>query len=82
MPQNKNISHHNILRDIPQVEKILQIDEINTFVPIIGHGIIVKIIRDEIKLFRDKVKNGQSPEIEVLISSIITKCKRKKLEKL
>ncbi|MDY6970492.1 MAG: L-seryl-tRNA(Sec) selenium transferase, partial [Spirochaetota bacterium] len=42
----------------------------------------VKIIRDEIKLFRDKVKNGQSPEIEVLISSIITKCKRKKLEKL
>ena len=39
MLRNKN-TPQNVLRDIPQVEKILQTDEIKNFIPLIGHGII------------------------------------------
>ena len=37
----------NILRSIPQVEKLLQNDDIAGYIPVIGRGITVKIIRQE-----------------------------------
>jgi L-seryl-tRNA(Ser) seleniumtransferase len=72
----------NILRSIPQVEKILQIDEIKRFVPFIGRSVIVEIVREEILRFREKVKEASNLEIQELVNSIIERCRTKKLSRL
>ncbi|MBN2402852.1 MAG: L-seryl-tRNA(Sec) selenium transferase [Spirochaetes bacterium] len=72
----------NILKQIPQVEKILQSEKINEFIPLLGKGIIVNIIREEIKLFREQFDKDQEIDIERLMSSIVESCVRKKREKL
>jgi L-seryl-tRNA(Ser) seleniumtransferase len=72
----------NILREIPQVEKILQIDEIKRFVPVIGRSIIVEIVREEIRCFREKVREDKGLSVKDLIDSIIERCKTKRLERL
>jgi L-seryl-tRNA(Ser) seleniumtransferase len=72
----------NILKQIPQVEKILQSEKISEFIPLLGKGIIVNIIREEIKLFREQFNKDQEIDIERLMSSIIESCVRKKREKL
>ncbi len=71
-----------ILKQIPQVEKVLQLDEIRRFIPDIGRGILVSIIREEIRLFREKFRKNQDLNIEDLLSSIVKSCARKKQEKL
>lgn len=75
---NKN----TIFRNIPQVEKLLQIEEISRFIPIIGHGAVVKIIRRVICAFRERLENGPDIKIEKLIPSIVKNCTIKKLHKL
>lgn len=77
-------SIENILKRIPQVEKVLQIEEISKFIPLLGRGIVISIIRKEIKLFREGLEKDQDIEIEIekLLSSIIQGCNRKKFEKI
>ncbi|MDY6934402.1 MAG: L-seryl-tRNA(Sec) selenium transferase [Spirochaetota bacterium] len=72
----------NELRDIPQVEKLLQIDEIDRYIPLIGRSIVIKSIREEIELFREGLKENKNLETSDLISSISNKLNRKKSEKL
>ncbi len=72
----------NILKQIPQVEKILQSEKISEFIPQLGKGIVVNIIREEIKLFREQFDKDQEIDIEGLMSSIIESCVRKRREKL
>jgi L-seryl-tRNA(Ser) seleniumtransferase len=72
----------NVLKQIPQVEKILQSDEISGFIPHLGKGIIINIIREEIKLFREKFDKEQEIDIQGLMSSIVKSCIIKKQEKL
>ena len=70
------------LRDIPQVDRILQNEEIEKFIPLISRGIVLKIVRKEIELFRENIKKGKNTEKEDLITSIIEKCGAKRLERL
>ena len=72
----------NILKQIPQVEKILQSDRIAEFVPQLGRGIIVNIIRKEIKKFREEFDKDQEIDVEKLMSSIVQTCVNKKRIKL
>ncbi len=73
---------NEILREIPQVEKLLQTDEINRFVPLIGHGLVIKIIREQTEAFRQAVLSGESSSPDDLYSSIVEMCLKKRLEKM
>ena len=77
--ENDNTS---ILRNIPQVEKLLQIDDIKKFIPVIGHPFTVKIIRNETDSFRSKIQSGENFSESDLIKKIISACESKCLEKL
>ncbi|MBN2041155.1 MAG: L-seryl-tRNA(Sec) selenium transferase [Spirochaetes bacterium] len=72
----------NILKQIPQVEKLLQIEEISRFIPDLGRALVVKVIREEIRKFRDSFDKENDLEIEDLSVSIISGCIRKRNEKL
>jgi len=76
--ENKN----SVLRNIPQVEKLLQNDEIRRFIPEIGHGIVVKITRKVISAFRDRIENGNGISLEKLVPSIIKNLEIRKRHKL
>ncbi len=71
-----------VLRNIPQVEKLLQNDEISAFIPVLGRGIVIKIIREEIKNFREAYEKNNDIDIEGLLSLIVEKCRLKRFEKL
>lgn len=71
-----------IFKNIPQVEKILQVEDINSFIPVLGRGIVLGIIRDEISSFRERLKNDSGLPVEELFSSIVAGCVQKKREKL
>ncbi|MCP4134892.1 MAG: L-seryl-tRNA(Sec) selenium transferase [bacterium] len=73
---------NNILRNIPQVEKLLQNEEIERFIPLIGHSITANIIRKEIESFREDILAGGNLSIEDLTASIVERCSLKKLERL
>jgi L-seryl-tRNA(Ser) seleniumtransferase len=75
-------SKENTLRSIPQVEKILSLDAVSPFIPIIGRSIVVNVVRKEIESFREKLDEDPELAIEDLLESIVTHCERKRLEKL
>jgi L-seryl-tRNA(Ser) seleniumtransferase len=72
----------NVLQQIPQVEKLLQSAEISGFIPLLGKGIVLNIIREEIRLFRERFDKDQEIDIENLMSSIVKSCIEKKRGKL
>jgi L-seryl-tRNA(Ser) seleniumtransferase len=72
----------NILKQIPQVEKILQSEKMSEFILSLGKGMVVNVIREEIKLFRENFDKDQEIDIDRLMSSIVESCARKKREKL
>ena len=39
------MNDNSILRNIPQVEKLLNEDEISRYIPVLGRGTVVDIIR-------------------------------------
>ena len=70
------------LKQIPQVERLLQDGEIGAFIPVLGRGIVINIVREEIRLFRENFVKEDEPDIQKLHDSIIGHCRRKKLETL
>lgn len=72
----------NVLQQIPQVERLLQSAEISGFIPLLGKGIVLNIIREEIRLFRERFDKDQEIDIENLMSSIVKSCIEKKRGKL
>ncbi len=72
----------NILKQIPQVEKILQSEKLSEFISELGKGIVVNIIREEIRSFRENFDKDQEIDVEKLMSSIVESCLRKKRRKL
>jgi L-seryl-tRNA(Ser) seleniumtransferase len=72
----------NILKQIPQVEKVLQSEKLSQFISELGKGIVVNIIREEIRKFRENFDNDQELDIERLMSSIVESCGRKMRQKL
>ena len=75
-------SKENTLRSIPQVEKILSLDAVSPFIPVVGRSIVLNIVRTEIEHFREKLDVNPELAVEDLIESIVTHCERKRLEKL
>ncbi len=72
----------NIFRNIPQVEKILQRDEIAGFTPLLGRDIITRIVREETARFRESLSSGPARPVGELYADISRRLRLKKLERL
>ncbi len=73
---------NELLRGIPQVEKLLQDPDIADLIPEIGKGIAADIIRKSIEKYRASIIGGSAPEIADLKKEIISGIKTKTSEKL
>lgn len=80
MAHNDEIN--NLLRAIPQVEKLVQESGISSFIKDIGRNQVTKAIRSGIEEFRDAIIKGEASAPELLKSKIIEKCLFKRSEKL
>jgi L-seryl-tRNA(Ser) seleniumtransferase len=72
----------NAYRNIPQIEKILQQEEVRAFMPLLGQGIVAGVVRDEVSRFRERVKQGDAPAAEELHSAVLAGLDRKRLSRL
>ncbi len=79
---NTRDDKNSILRNIPQVEKLLQEEEISAYIPLLGHEVVKDLIRKVVDLFRKKILEGEDVPVEKLIPAIVKNCKKKKLYKL
>jgi len=59
------------LKDIPSVDKILNLPELKLYVDELGHSYLIKVIRDRTDEFRKRILNGEELTIEILKQSII-----------
>jgi L-seryl-tRNA(Ser) seleniumtransferase len=75
---NKN----QIMRNIPQVEKLLQIKEIACFIPEIGRAFVVDIIRSVLEEIRSNAGEDGSCDLQGIVHSIVVRCSSKRLFKL
>lgn len=73
---------NELLREIPQVEKLIQDSEIACLVPEIGRGIAADIIREAVEKYRASIIAGDTIQVADLKKSIITGLKLKVSEKL
>jgi len=73
---------NELLRGIPQVEKLLQDADIAGLIPEIGKGIAADIIRKSAEKYRASIIGGSVPEIADLKKDIISGIKTKISEKL
>jgi len=73
---------NELLRAIPQVEKLMQDADIAHLVPEIGKGITAEIIRGYVEKYRALIISGAAPEISDLKKNIILGIKIKISEKL
>ncbi len=76
------MERENLLRHIPQVEKILQDPRITAYLPLLGRGVVVALIRRETDFFRDRIRETGSFSEEELISSLADRLSEKRLERL
>ena len=75
---NKN----ELLKDIPQIETILQAEEIKTFIPQIGHTVVADVIRIEVESFRSQILADNKLSVKNLHDKIIEHCRLKKMDKI
>lgn len=76
---------NQILRNIPQVEKLLQADEIRSFIGEIGRASVADSVRRVIAEIRRKADQGEAVELESIIPEIVSQCnlvKRRKLQRV
>jgi L-seryl-tRNA(Ser) seleniumtransferase len=73
---------NELLRGIPQVEKILQDSDISALVHEIGQPVAAEIIREKTEQFRSLILSGSTPEPADLKQQIIAGIKKKISEKL
>jgi len=73
---------NELLRNIPQVEKMLQDNEIAAFIPEIGRPNVADITRRCIEKFRAALKAGSDSDISVLKDMILEGCRGKSREKI
>ncbi len=75
---NKN----KLLREIPQVERLLQDEEISSFIPEIGKISAAECVRLGVNSYREHVVAGGDPDPSKLKSEIIDRLKIKSSERL
>jgi L-seryl-tRNA(Ser) seleniumtransferase len=73
---------NELLRGIPQVEKLIQDSDISKLIPEIGKGIAADLIRDVVEKYRASVIGGASVNADGLKQEIISSIKIKISEKL
>jgi L-seryl-tRNA(Ser) seleniumtransferase len=73
---------NELLRNIPQIEKLMQDRDIAALVKETGKGIAADIIRDCVEKHRESVINGSAVEVSDLKNNIISAIKAKISEKL
>jgi L-seryl-tRNA(Ser) seleniumtransferase len=73
---------NELLRNIPQIEKLMQDSDIACLIDEIGRGIAADIVRDCVEKHREAVINGAAIEISSLKKNIISNIKLKISEKL
>ncbi len=73
---------NKVLREIPQVEKLLQDGDIEVFIPVIGKVSAAECIREGVNSYREALLGGSLPDNGMLKSEIIKKLKRKSSERL
>lgn len=69
-------------KTIPQVEKLLQHEEISRFISELGRTIVAEIVRDEISSFRERLRADDSLSADELTAGIARRCRYTRLEKL
>lgn len=73
---------NELLRNIPQVEKLLQENEIAAFIPEIGRSAVTAIIRKCTEKFRSDLLAGAQADRGALKTMIIEACNLKRSEKI
>ncbi|PKL19136.1 MAG: L-seryl-tRNA(Sec) selenium transferase [Spirochaetae bacterium HGW-Spirochaetae-5] len=73
---------NELLRGIPQVEKLMQDTDIALLIPEIGKGLAADIIREKVEKYRSSIIGGAAPDNSELKKNIITGIKIKISEKL
>ncbi len=73
---------NEVLREIPQVEKLLQHEAVLPFIDMIGRTAVADEIRKTIDTFRRDVLSGAIRSAADLVPLIAASCSKKKLEKL
>ena len=73
---------NELLRNIPQIEKLMQDSDISALIKEIGKGIAADIVRDCVEKHRQSIVNGALIEISDLKKSIISNLKVKISEKI
>jgi len=73
---------NSILRNIPQVEKLLQTDEIRGFIPEIGRIAVADIVRTVLAGVRVKAEKNEPVDLEGIVPAVVSECAVKRLRKL
>lgn len=73
---------NDLLRNIPQVEKLLQENEIAAFIPVIGRANTTAITRRCTEKFRADLRAGAEADPSTLKSMIVSACTEKRKEKI
>jgi L-seryl-tRNA(Ser) seleniumtransferase len=73
---------NQIMRNLPQVEKLLQMDEIAGFIPEIGRPVVADIVREVLAEARTGAKRGEPVDREELVASIAARCSLKRRSRL
>ncbi|MBN1498188.1 MAG: L-seryl-tRNA(Sec) selenium transferase [Spirochaetes bacterium] len=73
---------NQILRNIPQVEKVLQSEDVRRFVPDIGRPAIVDIIREVLAGIRKRIDDGETVSPEDVVPAVVSRCALKRMKKL
>lgn len=71
-----------ILRQIPQVEKVLQDEGLQRFFPLLGQGIVADVVRNETGRFRERLLAGEALSRTDLMAAIEESCNEKTLGRL
>ncbi|MBN2159067.1 MAG: L-seryl-tRNA(Sec) selenium transferase [Spirochaetes bacterium] len=78
MMEDKNL----LLRSIPQVDKILQSDEVQAFVAEIGRPLVADIIREVLAEARAGAGRGEQVDPAGIVSDVASRCAKAMLRKL
>jgi len=69
---DKDPKVQEILRQIPQVDKVLNHPRITVFLDRIDHDYLAQIVRSQVDVFRDRVQAGEKLDLDNLYDSIVT----------
>ncbi len=73
---------NDILRSLPQVEKLLGRDDVRSYIPEIGRSAVTGIVRGELAAARERALGGEPFDIEGSVASILALCELKRRTKL